>query len=266
MRYEMLNHLAIPPGSIQAAQCLSGLVRARLAQITNPEAHCLELSRTILGSRDNVVTAFSQHAGADSQIYMAEVLRWREAGARTYMLPLYAPEAPAMSIVRESDLSEFVAMVEEVAHSTDAELVFLTCEGQPEARMFELELRRHMLLRWALDKADLVISLVRHDSVARFQDSVAIPSILSRHPGWRGKLRLVLTRSAETISNAPISLQEIVIGRLPFSDFIGKSVSQGRIPYFDAVATDPSSSANLAAREYLNAIQQVAAELIRQVS
>ena len=121
-----------------------------------------------------------------------------------------------------------------------------------------------MLLPWALDKAELVISLVRHDSVARFQDSVAIPSILSRHPGWQGKLRLILTRSAETISSAPAWLQALVLGRLPFSDFIGQSVSKGRIPYFDAVSAAQGGSADQPALDYMDAVRQVAAELVRQ--
>jgi hypothetical protein len=263
MRYEMLNHLAIPPGSVNVSQCLSGLARARRGGAI-PQARYIELSECILGLGDRSVPPLSVHTGADGEAYITEVRRWSEAGARTYMLPHHAPDAPAMSIVRDIDLSDFAATIQDAADGAGAELVFLTCEGQPEARLFELELRRRMLLPWALDTAALIVTLVRHDSVARFQDSVAIPTILSRQPSWRGKLRLILTRSADTISSAPGWLQALVLGRLPFSDFIGQSVSKGKIPYFDALLSAKSPKPDLPAVDYLSAVRQVADVLVSE--
>jgi hypothetical protein len=261
LRYEMLNHLGIPPTRVGAAQCLSGVVAEKERTGQFGDVDPLELGTATLGADDGSTGPLCTRMGTGLDPYLAEVRLWRDIAARIYMLPFHVPAAPVTSLVSDIHLRQYASAIEHTAHAVGADLVFLTCEGQPEARMFENELSRHMLLRWALDKASIIVSLVRHDSLARFQDGIAIPTILSRYPDWRSKLALVLTRSAEPIDTAPAELRAFVLGRLPFSQFIAHAASLGRVPLFDRDnwAGDEHSSSEV--QEYTLAVQNVARAL-----
>ncbi len=248
-RYEMLNHLGVAASTVREPASLVGIVEGGDANGPIDPGKLLELTEATLGVAPNTDPRRDAPGGAggeayygdeppvrllgpDTERYRSTVSGFAGQGHRIFMVPLQVPSLLAQAPDATDRSEEYASAIRRIVRATDPQYVFLTCEGQPEAHLFGDQLATNTLLQWALDVCVVILCLVRHDSVPRFHDSVAIPALLSRNPRWRGKLRLALTRAADDVT-VPPELQDMVLGRLPYSPFVGQAVSLGRIPAFD---------------------------------
>lgn len=248
-RYEMLSHLGVAASTIREAASLAGIVDGGRADLSINPGTLLELTEATLSAAPSTSPGSGATGGLGDRAYYGDeppvrllgpdTERYRSAvsgfgaqGHRIFMVPFQVPSLLAHTPDATDRSEEYASAIQQIVRATDPQYVFLTCEGQPEAHLFAAQLASNTLLQWALDVCVVILCLVRHDSVPRFRDSVAIPALLSRNPGWRGRLRLALTRAADDVTIPP-DLQDMVLGHLPYSDFVGQAVSLGRIPVLD---------------------------------
>jgi hypothetical protein len=268
-RYEMLNHLGIAASTIREPASLAGIVDGGRANGPIDPGTLLELTAATLGAPSAGIGSGTTNGayygdqppvrllGTDTVRYRSTVSSFAAQGHRIFMIPFQVPSLLAQAPDATDHSEEYTSAIQQIVHATDAQYVFLTCEGQPEAHLFGAQLASNTLLQWALDVCIIILCLVRHDTPQRFHDSVAIPALLSRNPRWRGRLRLALTRAANDVTIPP-ELQDMVLGHLPYSTFVAQAVSLGRIPMFDF----PSSGARLPEQDsYLRSIEALAGSL-----
>ncbi|USX56219.1 hypothetical protein [Lentzea sp. HUAS12] len=269
-RYEMLNHLGLAASLVQERASLAGIVDCCGEETATDPSALLELTAATLGAHasegmagDSSDRGYYGDAppirllGPGIEQYRSAVSSFSSQGHRVFMVPLEVPSPPAKMPVVTNRSAEFASAVRRIVRATDPQYVFLTCEGQPEAHLFGEQLANNTLLQWALDVSAIILCFVRHDSVPRFHDSVAIPALLSRNPRWRNRLRLALTRATEEPS-VPPAMQDMVLGHLPFSQFVGQAVSLGRIPVFDIPRGRPSPPEQ---NRYMRSIEALAQRL-----
>lgn len=257
LRYEMLNHLGIPSSNVPAGASLTGLMKRRDAGDDPGRGDLLELTAVTLGDGRGGAPLV-RLLGANPDEYRSAVQSFREAGHRIFMVPFQVPGFAAPDSESPDHAARCERTIERVVSLCQPDFVFLTCEGQPESNLFGALLARSILLQWALNVADLIFCLVRHDSAQRFHDSVSIPSLLSRNPDWRDQIRIGLTRTSSDVA-VPDSLRKIVLGHLPFSELVGHAVSLGRIPIFDTAAGQGSGTAG---EVYSRALKDLAERLV----
>lgn len=119
-----------------------------------------------------------------------------------------------------------------IAEKYHPKLIYLTFEGQPERPIFDKKLSEDKIMKFCLNACDIILSLVRTDSITRFNEGIDIPAYLAFNPEWRSKIRLFLTRHSFDME-LPKELSNFVIGASPFFDLIGQSIESGRIPWVD---------------------------------
>jgi hypothetical protein len=260
MRYEMLNHLGIAPSAFPAESTLAGIAEAMAADVTPTADGLLEFSSLVLGSDGAGTGALSRVLGPGGLEYRASIAAFAAQGCRIYVVPLQAPTKLALGADLPDRSKECQRAIRAVVDTIQPEYTFLTCEGQPEAGLLGAQVASNTLLRWALEVAEIILCLVRHDSDQRFEDGIAIPALLSRHAGWRDRLRIVQTRAGPDI-DVPPELGDVVLGHVPFSEFVGLAVSTGRVPVHQARAQGLDSSGDAAESMYLRCIDELAVRL-----
>jgi hypothetical protein len=174
----------------------------------------------------------SEIRGSNVDGYREYVRQLSLEGRDAFLLPLQVPSLHLGGVGTEINITAMEDILGIVESEVQPSWTFFTFEGQPEVRIFAKLLEEDRLLNWSLNKAKIILSLVRFDSKQRFDDGVAIPSYLSRIPNLRDRLRIVLTRCLFP----PVIQSELkgyVLGVLPFANFVGESVNNGRIPIID---------------------------------
>jgi len=248
LRYEMLNHFRIPPALFPERSCLLGLRNALRTSGLNAD-DIVTYDRALHWS--SAVSTPSSPESVENIAdpgYSAFIANLAGSNRRIFMVPLQVPQAVADATAAQLSVHDIEATITQVINVVQPTWIVLTCEGQPEAHLFGEKLGDETV-RWCLDNATVIVSLVRHDSEERFRDGIAIPTILSTNPTWRDRLRVVLTRASPPIQVSP-QFSEVVLGFLPFADFVGESVSAGRIPLVDILCRDSQGPISAAEREY----------------
>ena len=209
LRHEMLNHFSVDPSSLPATASICGA----MASGARDGSEFVSLADLVTRHPDRYVTVPAQLSAA----------------ADVALVPLSLPGAPFDGVVSAQDLETYSDFIDDCLKTLDPRLVVATFEGQPEGLLFERELERQALLEYAIDRADFVVCLVRHDTNARFEDAVEIPQVIGRRLAWRNKVRIILTRTsaARNFGNP------LVLGRIPFSECVANSMSRGRMALLD---------------------------------
>jgi hypothetical protein len=251
-RYEMLNHLGIGRSEVPLQSSLIELVDA-----APTEANMMRL--TDLALKPNLST-ISPLGEDDAPAYCRTGTALLGA-TEVLMIPAQAAHDVAPDVFGEIVTPErYASATSTVCQWVRPSIVMLTFEGQPEKDLFRTRLQQDRLLRWALDNSDLILSPVRRDSPERFDDGVAIPTLISREQRWSDKVRILMTRS-EPLELAGGPLESLVVGDLPFGAFIGDAISRGRIPLLEArlrADREPSRPDEVA---YLDRMRAVALRL-----
>lgn len=209
LRHEMLNHFSIDPSSLPASASICGA----MATGEGGEYGFITLADLVSRHPDD---------------YCRRGARL-DAASNVILVPLSLPGAPFRGVLNPHDLTSYSEFIDDEVQANTPRLVIATFEGQPEGVLFERELERQALLRFAIDRADFVICLVRHDTNPRFEDGISIPQIIGRRPSWRNKVRIVLTRTeAKSPFGAPL-----VLGWIPFAECVANSISRGRVALLD---------------------------------
>lgn len=228
-RYEMLNHFGVSPSAFPAHGTVADILsRGDVAE---------RLPTSLVSYSDLVSRAVAKSPDSLNAAYVDCVARMDQAFQTLYLMPLQVPPAPAHDPYDGAFTAALEALIETLAVEVQPLSIWVTFEGQPEARLFAPILTQNVALRWSLDRCDHIVSLVRHDSTQRFFDGVPIPELIGREQGWRKKLRIVLTRSEGRVRpSAPVA--PLLLGTLPYLDGIGRAVSAGRIPFLDLLLAD----------------------------
>lgn len=229
LRYEMFNHLLINPSCFperSSLLALSGTPFDRSHLITYSS---IAVNNTVSDAEELCI---SEIRGSNVDGYREYVRQLSLEGRDAFLLPLQVPSLHLGGVGTEINITAMEDILGIVESEVQPSWTFFTFEGQPEVRIFAKLLEEDRLLNWSLNKAKIILSLVRFDSKQRFDDGVAIPSYLSRIPNLRDRLRIVLTRCLFP----PVIQSELkgyVLGVLPFANFVGESVNNGRIPIID---------------------------------
>lgn len=262
LRYEMLNHFRIQPGSFPFESCLAGIAAAlrtkRQIDITKIVSYDATLSWT--SDMQSPLSVPSPGISSAVSAYSTFVSALAAKGKRVYMVPLHAHDPTSASSIAGLKTDELDWTIATLLRELKPTCTIFTCEGQPEAHLFTKRLSEDKTLQWCLGLTDTIVCMVRHDSEQRFCDGVAIPSLLSRNPVWRDRIRIILTR-ASSRPPVPFHLANIVLGHLPFAEFVGESVSGGRIPVIDLLCKMDSQMLSGTESEYLHCLNEIAKKL-----
>jgi hypothetical protein len=264
LRYEMLNHLLIDPARFPQALSLIGLLSR--SDLSGPieKNDLMAYSQTI--AVDKVAGAeakLSEIQGEDPCAYCEYVDHLRLKGIDAFLLPIQVPSLQKGGLLSGLNVSDVEKILSRIERELQPAFIFLTFEGQPEAKIFAKKVEEDHLLNWSLDKATIILCLVRFDSKQRFEDSVAIPTHLSRSPGLKDRLRLILTRCIYPPFVQP-ELERYLLGTLPFANFVGESVNNGRIPVIDIWSCQHSKEALAEGQEnYLKSLGLLSEQLIK---
>jgi hypothetical protein len=262
LRYEMFNHLRIAAHGFPRHSTLLQLMAHKSAGRAVSASDLTTYAQTVCGNAlPPFAKALSEIRGEKIQEYRHIVARRTTSGEQIYMLPWYAPLVPAKLLTHAVDVGLLEAVMLDLLERLKPRFLFLTWEGQPEARLFQARLREDALLRWGLAESHLLISLVRFDSEERFRDSVSVPTLLAEDRTLRHKLRLVLTRVARQPRPEAAAIGH-VIGQLPFAAFVGEAVNAGRIPFVDMWDRKNTNDITAVEMEYLNSMTALARKLV----
>ena len=214
-RNEMFEHFKVAPGNIPPTVSLASLDK-------NNQIELINYYKDIVLKLGDV-----QKLGSD---YRAFVEKLELENKKLLLCPyqtmhVYSSSMDNNDILLESSLIS-------IAEKYNPKLIYLTFEGQPERPIFDKKLFEDKIMEFCLDACDIILSLVRTDSVTRFNEGIDIPAYLAFNPKWRSKLRLFLTRHSVDIE-IPKELSNFVMGTSPFFESLGQSIESGRIPWVD---------------------------------
>ncbi|MET0118873.1 MAG: hypothetical protein ABW090_15730 [Sedimenticola sp.] len=255
----MLNHLAIDPLDFPRSSSLVGIIESWESGADDIGSSLVRLSQTVFPSRGG--------GGGLSRLRGLQLEQYRETfrriEARTDNVYLLTREVPGSH--RETfDVDVLRGALKSLFANLNPTWIAFTFEGQPEAQIFRQVLKEDPVFHWVLSESKAIVSLVRFDAANRFQDGVGIPIEIAKHPEWRKRLLLLLTRC----SNAPTLTEEVrpyYLGRLPFAGFIGESVNSGRIPIVDMMSV-PFEEQTQEHREYRIRLAEASRELLERLA
>jgi hypothetical protein len=258
LRYEMLNHFRIQPSSFPAQSCLIGLAEMVKSEGRVDSSKVIPFDTTLSWP---LYTSAPRQSGSAKSLdvhspYRRLISDLAALGNRIYMVPFQLPELAADAPLAALSVEELNFVVESMITALAPTYTVFTCEGQPEAHLFSDKLADDNILQWCLNRADTIACMVRYDSEKRFDDGIAIPSLLSRSPTWRNRLRLILTRASHA-PRVPSQFTNTVLGHLPFADFVGESVSNGRVPLVDLLCRQSFHSLSAIELEYLDCLTSI---------
>lgn len=255
LRYEMLNHFRIQPIHFPHKSTLPGLAgQVRMDGVIR--ADDIVAYDQLLASTGHTLLPSSK------QTYDNIVLDLAKQQKRAYLIPVQLAQSGGGIAFPNLKVDELESAVGSILDSVKPTHTVFTCEGQPEAGLFSEKLADDKILQWCLDHCTKIVCMIRHDSEQRFQDGIAIPSVLSRNPVWRSRLRLLLTRATRS-PRIPAQFLDMVIGHLPFAEFVGESVSNGRIPLIDLLAKGSQESLSDTEQEYVTCVSNVSHKLFQ---
>jgi len=240
LRYEMLNHLRIVPTWFPGRACTLGLcdlIADDAGTFSNQTLVTFEDS--VLGNPAKALEPACAWTDDLADAYLEQVKGLQRRRRGITLLPLQVATRSGADLDNPEAVAGYIACIEAAISTTRPDLVMFTCEGQPEGSLFSVRLARSTMLQYAINRAHRVICLVRHDSPQRFDDGIAVPALIGQRPEWAERIRIVLTRSPADFE-VPAAFHAQVLGSLPFGDFIGRSISRGRIPLLDLAATEAS--------------------------
>lgn len=236
LRYEMLNHLRIVPTWFPGDASVLGVCEAMQRRSASPPSiDFVTFHDTVVGRPASGLTPSRIWNDDLADAYIAQVHELHSRGRTITLLPLQVALRSGADLDAANTVSLYVDAIESAIRQVVPDIVMFTCEGQPEGGLFAARLAQSALLQYAIGRADRVLCLVRHDSPQRFDDGISVPALIGQHHEWTDRVRIILTRVAGSYQ-VPPSLQQRVLGCLPFGDFIGRSVSRGRIPTLDLAA------------------------------
>jgi hypothetical protein len=262
MRYEMFNHFRIDAYGFSPNGTILQLMASKAAGQTVSAVDLTTYDQVVCGiERQLSEKALSRIQGDRILEYRNTVAHRAKGGEKIYMLPWHTPLVPPKLLANSVDIQLLEAVMVDLLEQLRPRFVFLTWEGQPEARLFRPKLREDSLLRWGLNESHRIISLVRFDSEERFRDSVSIPALLGEDQVHCEKLRLVLTRAIQR-PRSNVAAYRHVIGQLPFAAFVGQAVNAGRIPIIDTWYRKETQDITTGEIEYLDAVTTLAQKLL----
>lgn len=232
LRYEMLAHLKVNALTLPNQYSFLGLAALLDTDLSHSEdLTLLEYYRDIVAPSTRIVQ-FLPDVRTPERPYVELLSALHEQGKCLLLCPFDSGPFGASPRSTSVDLSTLARSLQAIAQTTRPDLIYLTFEGQPERPIFDEKLKTDLTMRFCLDLCDNVLSLVRTDSMTRFEEGIAIPLLLAENDLWEPKIRLFLTRHPQDAS-VPEALDDIVIGQSPFLDMIGQSIHSGRIPWVD---------------------------------
>ena len=144
------------------------------------------------------------------------------------------------------------------------DIVYLTFEGQPERPLFDEKLAEDRTMLLSLDTCDIILSLVRTDSLTKFEEGIAIPEYLAENPEWGKKIYLFLTRHNQEM-RIPDDLSNFVIGSSPYFDQIGQSIESGRIPWVDFITNKYTGYDMTKMSSYMSGLDKASSMIISDI-
>lgn len=264
MRYEMFNHFRIDAYGFPADNTLLALMARRSGGQSISASHLTTYDQVVCGSRRQASERPLSciHGDMDTE-YRNTVAERADAGQQIYMIPWHTPLVPPKCLGYGADTQLIDDVLVSVIDTLKPQFMFLTWEGQPEARLFRPRLREDSVLGWGLGEAHQIVSFVRFDSEERFRDSVSIPSLLAEEQSYREKLNLVLTRASRRPCQ-DVAASGYVIGQLPFADSVGQAVNSGRVPIIDIWNRERMQSMQAGEKHYLEAVTSLARRLVER--
>jgi hypothetical protein len=263
LRYEMFNHLRINPARFPERSSLLGLIEQYTSGGTFSRNNLISYKQTVIGknSEEGIsIVPVSEIRGPKTDKYREHIARLSSDGQEIYMIPLQVPAPHVDATGIDLDVTNLEKTMDLIVKELKPVFTFLTFEGQPEGRIFARKITEDKVLGWGLDVSETILSLVRFDSEQRFKDSISIPTLLSRHPDSRKRLRLVLNRVL-TPPNIQPELKQYVLGNLPFAEFIAVSVNAGRIPIIDIWCRQVEGQISKAEENYMDCCDSLSKQL-----
>jgi hypothetical protein len=262
LRYEMFNHFRIDAHTFSPnctlLQLMAMKTEGKIIPIKDIITYDQVVSSTILHLSGKTI---SQIQGDNVKDYLNTVSCQAKIGHRIYMIPWYTPLVSETLLLNDVDLNLLDGILSDILEQLRPQFLFMTWEGQPEVRLFKPKLQEDVLLRWGLNEAHRIISLVRFDSEERFYDSVSVPALIVEELPYLEKLRIVLTRATQR-PRSDVAAFNNVIGQLPFVAFVGQSVNTGRIPIIDMWCQKDRTKMSSGEVEYFDAIIRLAKNLL----
>jgi hypothetical protein len=264
LRHEMLNHFRINPDEFPVDSCLLGMIQRHRAGdalqftkiVTYDQAVNFPLDTDSEGA---TARCLSDIQGINASQYRDCVAKLSATKGEVFLLPLQIPALNVGSIRPAVSTDELDAVLGSLVDALQPAFTFFTLEGQPESAIFSHRLAEDSVLQWAISVAHMIICMVRFDSEQRFDDAVGIPTVLARDPEVCRRIRLLLTRAAAE-PRVTAEVAPYLLGVIPYADFVGQSVSSGRIPVID-LWSHPEGTAPATAAEFLARLNTVAAAL-----